>query len=116
MRISDWSSDVCSSDLNVSTNEVSEAISVFPGIKEANVFGVSIPGTDGRAGMAAIVCDPGLDLVKLHAHIVKELPDYARPLFIRLSHEMEVTGTFKHQIGRAHVCTPVTNAHTVCRL
>ena len=82
---------------NVSTNEVSEAISVFPGIKEANVYGVSVPGTDGRAGMAAIVCDPGLDLVKLHAHIIKELPDYARPLFVRLSHEMEVTGTFKHR-------------------
>ena len=82
---------------NVSTNEVSEAISVFPGIKEANVYGVAVPGTDGRAGMAAIVCDPGLDLVKLHAHIIKELPDYARPLFVRLSHEMEVTGTFKHR-------------------
>lgn len=82
---------------NVSTNEVSEAISVFPGIKEANVYGVSVPGTDGRAGMAAIVCDAGLDLEKLHAHICKELPDYARPLFIRLSHEMEVTGTFKHR-------------------
>ncbi len=82
---------------NVSTNEVSEAISVFPGIKEANVYGVVIPGTDGRAGMAAIVCDPGIDLEKLRKHIDKELPDYARPLFIRLSHEIEVTGTFKHR-------------------
>ena len=82
---------------NVSTNEVSEAISVFPGIKEANVYGVVIPGTDGRAGMASIVCDPGIDLEKLRKHIDKELPDYARPLFIRLSHEMEVTGTFKHR-------------------
>ncbi|HEY4344392.1 MAG TPA: long-chain-acyl-CoA synthetase [Parvibaculum sp.] len=82
---------------NVSTNEVSEAISVFPGIKEANVYGVSIPGTDGRAGMAAIVCDPSLDLEKLRKHIDKELPEYARPLFIRLSHEIEVTGTFKHR-------------------
>lgn len=82
---------------NVSTNEVSEAISVFPGVKEANVFGVAIPGTDGRAGMASIVCDTNLDLVKLYAHITKELPDYARPLFIRLSNEMEVTGTFKHR-------------------
>lgn len=82
---------------NVSTNEVSEAISVFPGIKEANVFGVSIPGTDGRAGMASIIIEADLDLVKLYAHISKELPDYARPLFIRLSREMEVTGTFKHR-------------------
>lgn len=82
---------------NVSTNEVSEAVSVFPGVKEANVYGVAIPGTDGRAGMAAIVSDPGLDLVKLHQHITKELPDYARPIFIRLGNEMEVTGTFKHR-------------------
>lgn len=82
---------------NVSTNEVSEAISVFPGIKEANVYGVALPGTDGRAGMAAIVCDAGLDLEKLRRHIDKELPEYARPLFIRLSHEIEVTGTFKHR-------------------
>ena len=82
---------------NVSTNEVSEAISVFPGIKEANVYGVVIPGADGRAGMASIVSDNDLDLVKLHHHINKELPDYARPLFIRISHEMEVTGTFKHR-------------------
>lgn len=82
---------------NVSTNEVSEAISVFAGIKEANVYGVAIPGTDGRAGIASIVSDNDLDLVKLHHHINKELPDYARPLFIRISHEMEVTGTFKHR-------------------
>ncbi|MGV8997971.1 MAG: long-chain-acyl-CoA synthetase [Parvibaculaceae bacterium] len=82
---------------NVSTNEVSEAVSVFPGVKEANVYGVTIPGTDGRAGMASIVCDEGIDLVALHQHIAKELPDYARPIFIRLSHEMEVTGTFKHR-------------------
>ena len=37
---------------NVATSEVSEAICAFPGIKEANVYGVAIPGTDGRAGMA----------------------------------------------------------------
>ena len=47
--------------------------------------------------MAAIVCDAGLDLEKLRRHIDKELPEYARPLFIRLSHEIEVTGTFKHR-------------------
>ncbi|MGB3811229.1 MAG: long-chain-acyl-CoA synthetase [Parvibaculum sp.] len=82
---------------NVSTNEVAEAISVFPGVKEANVYGVSVPGTDGRAGMASIVADKGLDLDKFRKHIDRELPEYARPLFIRLSHEMEVTGTFKHR-------------------
>ncbi|HEX7776218.1 MAG TPA: long-chain-acyl-CoA synthetase [Parvibaculum sp.] len=81
---------------NVSTAEVSEAISVFPGVKEANVYGVSIPGTDGRAGMASIVAE-GLDLDKLRKHIDKELPEYARPLFVRLAPEMETTGTFKQR-------------------
>jgi len=47
--------------------------------------------------MASIVSEDGIDLVKLHHHINKELPDYARPIFIRISHEMEVTGTFKHR-------------------
>lgn len=82
---------------NVSTAEVTEAISVFPGIKEANVYGVQVPGTDGRAGMASIVADGSLDLDKLRGHIEKELPEYARPLFIRVSPEIEVTGTFKHR-------------------
>src|SRR6185295_133003 len=40
---------------NVSTNEVAEVLNVVPGIKEANVYGVAIPGQDGRAGMASIV-------------------------------------------------------------
>src|SRR5204863_6712202 len=40
---------------NVSTSEVSEAVTAFPGVAEANVYGVSIPGRDGRAGMAALV-------------------------------------------------------------
>ncbi|MDR3497988.1 MAG: long-chain-acyl-CoA synthetase [Parvibaculum sp.] len=82
---------------NVSTAEVSEAISVFPGVKEANVYGVAIPGTDGRAGMASIVGDASLDLDKLRKHIDKELPEYARPIFLRLSPEMETTGTFKQR-------------------
>ena len=42
---------------NVSTTEVTEAINTFPGIKDANVYGVGVPGNEGRAGMAAIVCD-----------------------------------------------------------
>lgn len=82
---------------NVSTAEVAEAISVFPGVKEANVYGVQVPGTDGRAGMASIVAGGGLDLEKFRQHIDKELPEYARPLFLRLSPEMEITGTFKHR-------------------
>ena len=39
---------------NVATSEVAEALSAIPGIQEANVYGVKIPGADGRAGMAAL--------------------------------------------------------------
>jgi len=80
---------------NVSTNEVSEALSVLPGIKEANVYGVSVPGTDGRAGMAALVVSPEFDITKLAAQLAPNLPAYARPIFLRIRPEMEITGTFK---------------------
>jgi fatty-acyl-CoA synthase len=82
---------------NVATAEVSEAICGFPGITEANVYGVTIPGTDGRAGMAAIVADDRrLDLAALRMHLVERLPDYARPVFLRVRDDLDVTATFKH--------------------
>jgi fatty-acyl-CoA synthase len=82
---------------NVSTSEVAEAINVFPGIQDANVYGVSVPGYDGRAGMAAIVAIETLDLAALHAHLSANLPDYARPLFLRVQKQIDVTGTFKQK-------------------
>jgi len=82
---------------NVATSEVAEVMSVFPGVKEANVFGVRIPGADGRAGMAAIVADDSLDMAGLTAHLDKNLPVYARPIFLRFRPEIEITGTFKHR-------------------
>jgi fatty-acyl-CoA synthase len=82
---------------NVSTSEVSEAISAFPGIAEATVYGVSIPGKDGKAGMAAIVSHGPLDLAKLRAHLIEHLPDYAQPLFLRIRGELETTSTFKQK-------------------
>jgi fatty-acyl-CoA synthase len=81
---------------NVGTFDVSEAICGFPGVKEANVYGVAIPGTDGRAGMATIVTSPGLDLAAFRTHLVSRLPDYARPVFLRVRDDLEVTTTFKH--------------------
>ena len=82
---------------NVATSEVAEAISIFPGVKEANVYGVKVPGTDGRAGMAALVAGDKLDLAKFKAHLEKNLAAYARPIFLRLQPEIEITGTFKHR-------------------
>jgi fatty-acyl-CoA synthase len=68
----------------------------FSGVKQANVYGVEIPGTDGRAGMAALVADAALDLAAFRKHLIDRLPDYARPLFLRIRNEIEVTGTFKY--------------------
>lgn len=82
---------------NVSTTEVAEAIGTFPGIQEANVYGVHVPGKEGRAGMAAIVSEGDLDLVALRQHVVEHLPDYARPLFLRLRGKIDVTSTFKQK-------------------
>ena len=82
---------------NVSTSEVAEAINTFPGIRDASVYGVTVVGRDGRAGMAAIVCDGDCDLAGLHAHLSRHLPDYAQPLFLRIQSEIEVTGTFKQR-------------------
>ena len=82
---------------NVATSEVSETLTEFPGIVEANVYGVTVPGTEGRAGMAAIVASDQLDLAKLRAFLVARLPAYAQPLFLRIRSEIEVTPTFKHK-------------------
>ena len=55
------------------------AFGVLPGVKEANVYGVEVPGGEGKAGMAALVADAGFDLGGAAAHLEKNLPSYARP-------------------------------------
>ena len=80
---------------NVATNEVAGVLSVFPGITQANVYGVAVKGYDGRAGMASIVAEGEPDLAALKAHVDRELPHYARPVFLRMSKESDTTSTFK---------------------
>jgi len=80
---------------NVSTGEVSEALGVMPGILEVNVYGVAVPGAEGRAGMAALVAERGFDPEALAEKLDGELASYARPVFLRLRPELEITGTFK---------------------
>lgn len=82
---------------NVSTNEVAETVARAPGIATANVYGVSVPSTDGRAGMAAITTDRDVDFDTLYAWISEHLPKYAIPLFIRVQKQAETTGTFKYR-------------------
>jgi fatty-acyl-CoA synthase len=81
---------------NVSTTEVSEAICTFPGIRQAHVYGVPVPGAEGRAGMAMIVCDEELDVGNFRTHLSNRLPEYAHPMFLRIRSELEVTATFKY--------------------
>jgi fatty-acyl-CoA synthase len=82
---------------NVATSEVAAAIVAFPGMTEAAVYGVPVPGTEGSAGMAALVVDGALDLPEFRKYLARVLPAYARPLFLRIQERIAVTATFKHQ-------------------
>ncbi|KAJ8287284.1 hypothetical protein GJAV_G00049780 [Gymnothorax javanicus] len=84
---------------NVATTEVTEILGMVDFIQEANVYGVEVPGSEGKAGMAAIIIQPDceFDGKMLFDHVLHHLPNYARPLFIRIQEFMETTGTLKHQ-------------------
>jgi len=82
---------------NVATSEVSEAISAYQGIKEANVYGVLVPKQDGRAGMASIVTSDDFNIDGFYEYLNEQLPKYSIPVFIRISPEIEKTGTFKYK-------------------
>jgi acyl-CoA synthetase (AMP-forming)/AMP-acid ligase II len=83
---------------NVSTNEVAEILNGAPGVLESNIFGVQVPGNEGRAGMACLRCDEDFSLEAFTRFALERLPVYQRPYFLRLlGDEMRVTGTFKHQ-------------------
>ena len=78
---------------NVSTQEVETILAQAPGVAVANVYGVQVPGHEGRAGMAALTLAEGtpFDPAAFHAYARARLAPYALPVFLRL------------KIGRAHV-------------
>ena len=83
---------------NVSTNEVGEIINAFPQVKFCNVYGVEVPGADGRAGMVSITLNDDvaeLDIEAFAQFAQDALPSYAVPVFIRVDSAIDVTGTFK---------------------
>lgn len=82
---------------NVATSEVAEVLSTCAGVREANVYGVSVPGADGRAGMASLVVGDEFDLGVFHEAVARQLASYAQPLFVRLQRQIDTTGTFKHR-------------------
>ncbi len=82
---------------NVSTQEVEKILSAYPGPTFVNVYGVKVPGTEGRAGMAALTYEDGgtLEPQAFFAHADSHLAAYAVPLFIRVSGSAEMTTTYK---------------------
>jgi fatty-acyl-CoA synthase len=82
---------------NVATTDVEAAVSADPAVENVTVFGVQVPGTDGRAGMAAVVLagDRDFDGKSLAQTVYEHLPSYAVPLFVRVVDSLEQTSTFK---------------------
>lgn len=87
---------------NVATMEVAELLNGAPGVAETAVYGVQVPGAEGRAGMALIVLgdDARFDPREYYRFVGRTLPAYARPLFVRIASAMDVTGTLKHSKRR----------------
>uniref|UniRef100_H0VFB2 Arachidonate--CoA ligase n=2 Tax=Cavia porcellus TaxID=10141 RepID=H0VFB2_CAVPO len=86
---------------NVSTTEVEGVLSRLLGQADVAVYGVAVPGVEGRAGMAAIADPRGqLDPNSMYQELQKVLAPYARPLFLRLLPQVDTTGTFKIQKTR----------------
>src|SRR3546814_2652488 len=120
LRISDWSSDVCSSDLTSSSGRAERRRGAgdrgrprYPaGAASAASFSTAASPCEESVLRALgrrrrLDCGVG-DAPQVQAGVCPVGPPAfaARGQFLRGWHE----------IGRAHVCTPVTNAHLVCRL
>lgn len=86
---------------NVATTDVEAALLADPNIQAATVFGVEVPGAEGRAGMAAVVLHEGkqFDGTSLAKTVYERLPGYAAPLFVRVVDSLEHTSTFKSKKG-----------------
>jgi len=82
---------------NVSTLEVASVLEEFPGVLFLTVYGVEVPGFEGRAGMAAIQMQEGFDFnpTAFFEFAKARLPRYAMPQFVRIAPAMDMTGTYK---------------------
>ncbi|MFH4976784.1 hypothetical protein AB6A40_003493 [Gnathostoma spinigerum] len=86
---------------NVSTTEVEGVLHLLESVSDATVYGVHVPGYEGRAGMAALVrsSEKSVDdmqfLNEVEEKLCSALPSYAIPVFVRLCNSVDKTGTFK---------------------
>ena len=84
---------------NVATQEVAAVLRSCPGVLDAAVYGVTVPGTEGKAGMAALTVEPEFQLNTFRSRVELSLPEYARPVFLRLCRHIAATSTFKPAIA-----------------
>ncbi|MBI2718377.1 MAG: long-chain-acyl-CoA synthetase [Rhizobiales bacterium] len=82
---------------NVATAEVAAILAEAPGVMEAVVYGVAVPGHEGRAGMVLIAAKPEFDAAAFLDHARRHLPAHAVPVFIRLARSIALTDTFKYK-------------------
>ncbi|EYB83660.1 hypothetical protein Y032_0331g2714 [Ancylostoma ceylanicum] len=84
---------------NVSTTQVEAVLQGLAGVQECTVYGVEVPGCEGRAGMAAIAQSSGVPtrllLTVLYQRFTSALPAYAVPCFVRITEDIDKTATFK---------------------
>ncbi|XP_033840111.1 long-chain fatty acid transport protein 2-like [Periophthalmus magnuspinnatus] len=87
---------------NVASTEVTDHLLTVDCIEEASVYGVKVPGHEGRIGMAALKLRDNMDFdcKATHQHVKSFLPSYARPRFIRIQTSLDVTGTYKQTKGK----------------
>ncbi|MDD2222014.1 MAG: long-chain-acyl-CoA synthetase [Pseudomonas sp.] len=83
---------------NVSTQEVASELGDFAGMEFINIYGVTVPDNEGRAGMALVVMQQGceFDPQAFYQFVAERLPHYARPVFVRVG-SADMTTTFKHR-------------------
>src|SRR3546814_3832979 len=110
MRISDWSSDVCSSDLLISV------IAANARVEEPWWWAWEWPcmGWHAATGLERTLFQGGDWGFGIGASKEQEHPVF--PVLCQCRHVPAFPNPQSRKIGRAHVCTPVTNAHLVCRL
>jgi len=82
---------------NVSTNEVGEILNGCDQIEMANVYGVDVPATEGKAGMVSVMLKPGqvFDVDAFSIFVNANLTHFSQPVFVRVQPEAATTGTFK---------------------
>lgn len=75
----------------VSAEQVADVILKFFGpIEDATVYGVKIPGHEGRCGMAALTFmeDETMDWKRFLSYLNRRMPEHARPIFIRICKQL----------------------------